>query len=74
MLFLSGATIPDMLFTETMKKIANIMPMTHAVDLMQGIFAGDSLILHGKEFLILGLVTIICTAIGAILYSKKDWA
>lgn len=74
MLFLSGATIPDMLFPETMKKIANIMPMTHAVDLMQGIFAGDSLILHGKEFLILGLVTIICTAIGAILYSKKDWA
>lgn len=73
MLFLSGATIPDMLFPETMKKISNIMPMTHAVDLMQGVFAGDSLGLHGKELLILGVVAILCTAIGTALYNKKDW-
>ncbi len=73
MLFLSGATIPDMLFPETMKKIADILPMTHAVDLMQGIFAGDALGMHSKELLILGMTTAICTATGAVLYSKKDW-
>lgn len=73
MLFLSGATIPDMLFPNTMQKISAILPMTHAVDLMQGTFAGDSLGLHGKELLILGAVTVICTLTGTFLYRKKDW-
>lgn len=73
MLFLSGATMPDMLFPDTMKKIAAFLPMTHAVDLMQGVFAGDHLLLHGKEMLILGALTVICTAAGAFLYEKKDW-
>ncbi|MCI8770493.1 MAG: ABC transporter permease [Lachnospiraceae bacterium] len=73
MLFLSGATIPDMLFTNTIKKISNLLPMTHAVDLMQGVFAGENLLQHGTELFILGASTIICTAAGAILYRKKDW-
>ncbi len=73
MLFLSGATMPDQMFPETMKNISQCLPMTHAVDLMQGVFAGDSLRLHGREFLILGLLTVICTAAGAVLYSRKDW-
>lgn len=71
--FLSGATMPDMLFPDTMKKISNLLPMTYAVDLMQGVFAGDNLSLHGTELFILGLVTIICIAVGVILYRKKDW-
>lgn len=74
MLFLSGATMPDMLFPDTIKKFSVLLPMTYAVDLMQGIFAGDSLSLHGKELLVLGSLTVICTAAGAILYRKKDWA
>ena len=73
MLFLSGATMPDMMFPDTIKKISAFLPMTHAVDLMQGAFTGDSLSLHGKELLILGLVTIVCTAAGAAFYRKKDW-
>lgn len=74
MLFLSGATMPDMLFPNTIKKISVLLPMTHAVDLMQGVFAGDSLSLHGTELLILGSLTVICAAVGAVLYRKKDWA
>lgn len=73
MLFLSGATIPDMLLPDTMKKISDLLPMSHAVDLMQGTFAGDSLSLHGTELLILGALTVICTAVGVVLYRKKDW-
>lgn len=73
MLFLSGATMPDMLFPDTVKKISALLPMTYAVDLMQGIFAGDSLSLHGKELLILGSVTAVCSVTGTILYNKKDW-
>lgn len=73
MLFLSGATVPAMLFPDTFKKISAFLPMTYAVDLVQGVFAGDSLSAHGKELLILGMMTAVCTAIGAVLYRKKDW-
>lgn len=73
MLFLSGATLPDVLFPDTVKKISDFLPMTHAVDLMQGTFAGDSLSLHGTELLILGSLSVVCTAVGAVLYRKKDW-
>ena len=73
MLFLSGATMPDMLFPAAVKKVSALLPMTYAVDLMQGAFAGDGLGLHGKELFILGAVTVICTAVGAALYRKKDW-
>ncbi len=74
MLFLSGATMPDMLFPDTIKKFSDFLPMTYAVDLMQGIFAGDSLRLHITKLLILAFVTVICTVIGVVLYRKKDWA
>ena len=73
MLFLSGATIPDMLFPSKVKAVAAFLPMTHAVDLMQGLFAGDSLFSHGKELLILGVLTVLLTSVGAFLYRKKDW-
>lgn len=73
MLFLSGATMPDMMFPDTIKKISSLLPMTYAVDLMQGVFAGDRLGLHGRELLILGAVTAVCTVAGAVLYRKKDW-
>ena len=73
MLFLSGATMPDTMFPDTIKKFSDFLPMTYAVDLMQGVFAGDSLALHGKELLILGALTLICTAVGAVLYRRKDW-
>lgn len=74
MLFLSGATIPDMLFPESVKSISKILPMTYAVDLMQGVFAGDSLRQHGAEMLVLGAVIVLFTGAGAFLYQKNDWA
>lgn len=65
--------MPDMLFPDTIKKISDLLPMTYAVDLMQGVFAGDSLSLHGTELLILGSLTVICTVVGTVLYRRKDW-
>lgn len=73
MLFLSGATMPDMLFPDTIKKISNLLPMTYAVDLMQGVFSGDNLSLHGTELLILGSLTVVFAVVGAFLYRNKDW-
>ncbi len=73
MLFLSGVTMPDMMFPDSIKRISDCLPMTYAVDLMQGVFAGDSLKQHGMELLILGSLTLICIIAGAILYRRKDW-
>ena len=73
MLFLSGATIPDMLFPDTMKTVAGFLPMTYAVDLMQGLFSGESFHMYRTELLVLGLSVILLTALGALLYRKKDW-
>lgn len=73
MLFLSGASIPDMLFPEQVRKVAGFLPMTYAVDLMQGVFSGESLGEHGKELLVLGLATVAFAVSGSILYRKKDW-
>ncbi len=73
MLFLSGATMPAMLFPESIRKISKLLPMTYAVDLMQGIFAGDSLGLHGREVLVLGVLTVSFFALGALLYTRRDW-
>lgn len=74
MIFLSGATMPDMLFPESVKTIANLLPMTYAVDLMQGIFSGYSLTNYIAELIVLLGVTLFFTIIGAMLYRKKDWA
>lgn len=73
MLFLSGATMPASLFPESIKTFSQLLPMTYAVDLMQGIFAGNSLGTHWKEILILGSLTVLFTGVGAVLYRKKDW-
>lgn len=74
MLFLSGATLPDMLFTGMIKKVSDFLPMTYAVDLMQGIVGGDSLIAHQSELFILGMTAAACIAVGTALYKRKDWA
>lgn len=44
--------MPDMLFPDTIKRVSGFLPMMYAVDLMRGVFAGDSLSLHGKNYFI----------------------
>lgn len=73
MLFLSGATMPAMLFPESVRRISKLLPMTYAVDLMQGVFAGDSLGMHGRELLVLGVLSMTFYSIGALLYARRDW-
>jgi len=41
MIFLSGATIPVQVMPDTLTKITNILPLTHIVKLMQGLWFGD---------------------------------
>ncbi|MCK5156364.1 MAG: ABC transporter permease [Spirochaetales bacterium] len=41
MIFLSGATIPVQVMPDTLTKITNILPLTHIVKLMQGLWYGN---------------------------------
>lgn len=63
MMFLSGTTIPDMLFPDWLTKVAGFLPSTHLYKMIQGIvFMGDSLAGVGTNILVLmayGLVFVI---------------
>lgn len=73
MIFLSGATMPAWMFPESVERVSRFLPMTYAVNLMQGVFAGDWLSAHSESIWILVLVTAACTGVGALLYAKRDW-
>jgi ABC-2 type transport system permease protein len=61
-LFLSGATVPKEIFPAAMRSASKIFPMTHVVNLMQGLWFGDPWGKHLTEvavlagFLIVGVV------------------
>lgn len=73
MIFLSGATMPAWLFPESVKNVSRFLPMTYSVELVQGVFAGDTLGAHSEAIWILVAVTAACAGIGALLYAKRDW-
>lgn len=73
MLFLSGATVPAILFPESIRNLSKLLPMTYAVDLMQGVFSGDSLTMHSRELLVLFGLCLVFYGTGAFLYAKRDW-
>jgi ABC-2 type transport system permease protein len=52
-LFLSGATIPKELFPKTMLTISRMLPLTHVVDLLQGLWFGEAWGRHWTEVAVL---------------------
>lgn len=73
MIFLSGATMPKELFPEAMRRAAQILPLTHAVNILQGAFRGAPLREYQNSVIVLAAVLLGCTAAGAWLYRKKSW-
>ncbi|MFQ5641994.1 MAG: ABC transporter permease [bacterium] len=53
MIFLSGATIPREVLPEAVRSYAQILPLTHVVNLLRGLWIGDSLAAHFREIIIL---------------------
>ncbi len=52
MLFLSGATMPDMLFPDTIKRVSGFLPMMYAVDLMREFLLGIVLVYMENNYFI----------------------
>jgi len=66
MIFLSGATIPREIIPETVRTYAQILPLTHVVNLLRGLWTGDPWSSHFTEVgVLLGLL-----AAGVIISAK----
>lgn len=61
MIFLSGATMPLEMFPNILQKISNILPLTHGVKLLRGMWFNESIFDYTTELIILICITIVCT-------------
>jgi ABC-2 type transport system permease protein len=52
-IFLSGATVPKELFPAAMRSISKLLPMTHVVNLLQGLWIGNPWGKHVTEVVVL---------------------
>jgi len=68
MLFLSGASIPLQIMPESIKKIADFLPLTYVVQLLQGIWFGEPLGKHLHEILILIGLLVVCATVSALTF------
>lgn len=59
MLFLSGAGFPRELLPETIKQVANFLPLTHVVTLLRGLWIGDPWSMHTTELFILAGILVV---------------
>lgn len=70
MLFLSGATLPVMLFSESLLIVSDWLPMTYAVRLLQGAFNGTGME-AGLSIAVLAVVGLGSAAAGSFFFRKR---
>jgi ABC-2 type transport system permease protein len=63
MLFLSGAAIPKWVLPEGVRTYGQILPLTHVVNLLLGLWTGDPWSEHFKEVAILVIMLVLCLII-----------
>lgn len=68
MIFLSGATIPREVMPETIRTYSQILPLTHVVNLLRGMWIGESWSQHWLEVGVLFALLIIGVAISAKIF------
>lgn len=64
-LFLSGATIPKQTFPPALRAASKFIPLTHVVNLMQGLWIGDPLGKHVLEVAVLAGLLVLGVAISS---------
>lgn len=65
MMFLSGSTIPLENLPDNVRHFATVIPLTHVVTLLRGVWAGDALAAHTTEIAILSALLIFGGALAA---------
>ena len=64
-IFLSGATVPKQIFPPAMRTISKALPMTHVVNLLQGLWFGDPWSKHLVEVAVLAGLLVVGTFVSA---------
>ena len=68
MLFLSGSTMPAQMFPEGLRKVTRILPLTHGVTLIKGVWLGGDLLDYPTELIVLASTMVVFTAIAAATF------
>ena len=68
MLFLSGATLPLEMMPAGVLRVSNLLPLTYAVKLLQGVWLGESLGSHLGNIAVLGGVFVVLTGLAIALF------
>jgi ABC-2 type transport system permease protein len=65
MIFLSGAAIPREVLPETIRRVAQLLPLTHVVNLMRGLWIGDGWGVHLTEVWVLVALMVVGVIVSA---------
>ena len=68
MIFISGATIPLEIMSDSIRTIAKFLPATYGVEIMKAAWNDGSLSGHGKAIAILAVVTVVFSALSAAFF------
>jgi ABC-2 type transport system permease protein len=64
-IFLSGASVPKEMFPPAMRSFSKVLPMTHVVNLLQGLWFGDSWGKHITEVVVLAAFLVVGVLVSA---------
>ena len=68
MIAVSGLFFPIDALPHAAQALARVLPITHAVSLLQGIWLGESWVAHASDVAALTLAAIVCTALSAKVF------
>jgi len=65
MIFLSGATMPLEAMSDAMRQYVKVLPLTHVVTLLRGMWVGDAWGQHLTEVAVLGVLLVVGLVVSA---------
>lgn len=68
MLFLTGATLPLETMPDNIKNISKFLPLTHAIEMLKGVWKGEDISNYNNDIVILLVITLICSIISIKLF------
>ena len=68
MIFLSGAGLPRELMPQTVQRVAEFLPLTYVVNLLRGLWVGESWATHSRDVLVLAGMLGVCAVVSTLTF------
>jgi ABC-2 type transport system permease protein len=68
MIYLSGSTIPMEIMPSGVRNVAKFIPLTYVVNLLQGLWKGETWSQHFPEVVVLGIMLVVCSAVAVKVF------